>query len=254
MTAFQNDRMSQAGDTTRRSVTALGLVITAIARGFQQLGDPAFRGVMVRSVLLSIVVFAALALLIWWALDGWGLFDGLVGWLFDFVSWSLYAVITWALFPAIVTLFVAVFIDDIVDAVLRRHYPDEPLPERLGLWGALVIALRFTVLLVLLNLGALFLYVFFLWVPFINVFIFYGLNGYLLSREYFDLVALRHYDDGQAARLRRRNGGKLFLAGIAIAFLLTIPMVNWIAPLVGVAAMVHVFKGLPKPVEVATAR
>tara|TARA_B100000686_G_C16777872_1_gene969771 strand:+ start:1596 stop:2339 length:744 start_codon:yes stop_codon:yes gene_type:complete len=247
--------MSQAADTTRRRrATALGLIIAAFLWGFRQLSDPAFRGVMVRSVLLSIVVFAALAVFIWWVLDGWGLFDGLVGWLFDFVSWSLYVIITWALFPTIVTLFVAIFLDDIVDAVLRHHYQDEPLPDRLGLWGALVIASRFTVLLVLLNLGALFLYIFFLWVPFINVFIFYGLNGYLLSREYFDLVALRHYDDGQAARLRRKNAGKLFLAGIAIAFLLTIPIVNWIAPLVGIAAMVHVFKGLPKPVEVATAR
>ena len=33
-----------------------------------------------------------------------------------------------------------------------------------------------------------------IWLPPINLFIFYGLNGYLLSREYFELVALRHLD------------------------------------------------------------
>ncbi len=254
MTISRNHRLSQAGGTARRHATTLGLVIAAILRAFRQLGDPSFRGVMVRSVLLSIAAFALLSLFVWWMLDRWGLFDGVVGWLFDFVGWSLYVLVTWLLFPAIVTMFVSLYLDDIADAVQRRHYPDDPTPARLGFWEAFVITLRFTLLLVLLNLGALILYVFLLWIPFINFFIFYGLNGYLLSREYFELVALRHGDDGQTARLRRKNAGKLFLTGVAIAFLLTVPIVNLIAPIVGVATMVHVFKGLADPVEVEAAR
>ena len=247
-------RLARVGGGARRQASAFSLVATALARAFRQVADPAFRGVMVRSVLLSIAAFALLSLLVWWVLDRWGLFDGIVGWLFGMVGWSLYLVVTWVLFPAIVTMFVSLYLDDIADAVLRRHYPDDPPPRRLGLREALAVTFRFTLLLVLLNLGALVLYVLLLWMPFINLFIFYGLNGYLLSREYFDLVALRHHDEGPAARLRRKNAGKLLLTGVAIAFLLTVPIVNLIAPIVGVAAMVHLFKGLAAPVEAAAAR
>ena len=248
MTTSHNDQLPQTElGSQRPRKTAFGLVIWAISRAVRQLSDPAFRGVVIRSVLLSLVVFGALTVFLWWALAQWGVFGGIVGWAFDFVGWSLFVIVTWVLFPAIVSLFVSVFLDEIVDAVERRHYADEPLSTALGFWEAFVIGLRFTSLLVVLNLLVLPLHLLVFWLPLINVFIFYGLNGYLLSREYFDLVALRHHDDGQVTRLRRKNAGKLFLTGVAIAFLLTVPIVNLVAPIIGVAAMVHVFKGLPRP-------
>ena len=248
MTTYHNERLPEIEPATRRpKKTALGLVIWSLRRAISQLTDPSFRSVVIRSVLLSVVVFAALTAFVWWALARWGVFDGVVGWAFDFVGWSLFVVVTWVLFPAIVSLFVSVFLDEIVDAVERRHYADEPASTALGIWEAFVIGLRFTALLVVLNLLVLPLHLLVFWLPLINVFIFYGLNGYLLSREYFDLVALRHHDDDQVTRLRRKNAGKLFLTGVAIAFLLTVPIVNLFAPIIGVAAMVHVFKGLARP-------
>ena len=247
MTSSQDESPRRLGRATTRKAAEVVKIIPAILKAIRQFTDPAFRGVFVRSVLLSIVVFAALTAFVWWALQSWGVLDGLLGWLFGFFSWTLFAVVTWVLFPAIVTLFVSLFLDEIADAVEGHHYPDDPRGTALGYWEAFVIGLRFTSLLVLLNLCALFLYVLFFWMPLINVFIFYGLNGYLLSREYFDLVALRHGDEGQAARLRRKNAGKLFLTGVVFAFLLTIPVVNLMAPIIGVAAMVHIFKGLARP-------
>jgi len=248
VTTSQNDRLPQIEPSERRpKKTAFGLVIWALSRALGQLTDPSFRGVVFRSVLLSLVVFAALTAFVWWALAQWGVFDGLIGWAVGFVGWSLFVVVTWVLFPAIVSLFVSVFLDEIVDAVERRHYADDPPSTALGFWEAFVIGLRFTSLLVVLNLLVLPLHLLVFWLPLINVFIFYGLNGYLLSREYFDLVALRHHDDGQVTRLRRKNAGKLFLTGVAIAFLLTVPIVNLVAPIIGVAAMVHAFKSLSRP-------
>ena len=247
MTSSQSDPPAQLGSTRSKKPAGVVSIIPAILKALRQITDPAFRSVLVRSVLLSFVVFAALMAGVWWALETWGVFDGILGWLFGFFSWSLFLVVTWVLFPAIVTLFVSLFLDEIANAVELHHYADDSPATPLGYWEAFVIGLRFTSLLVLLNLFALVLYAFLFWLPLINVFIFYGLNGYLLSREYFDLVALRHHDDGQVARLRRKNAGRLFLTGVAFAFLLTIPVVNLIAPIIGVAAMVHIFKGLGKP-------
>jgi uncharacterized protein involved in cysteine biosynthesis len=82
----------------------------------------------------------------------------------------------------------------------------------------------------------------FLLIPPVFPFVFYGVNGYLLGREYFELVAARRLDPAEARSLRRRHGRTLFIAGVLIAFLLTIPFVNLVAPLVGTAAMVHLFE------------
>jgi uncharacterized protein involved in cysteine biosynthesis len=84
--------------------------------------------------------------------------------------------------------------------------------------------------------------------------LFYALNGYLLGREYFELVALRHLPAPAAAQLRRRHRVKLFWGGVTIAFLSSLPVVNLLVPVIATAFMVHVFeqlsKGMPKGLPV----
>jgi uncharacterized protein involved in cysteine biosynthesis len=75
-------------------------------------------------------------------------------------------------------------------------------------------------------------------------FVFYGVNGYLLGREYFELVAMRRAPSAEASALRRRHRLQAFATGLVIAALLTVPFINLLAPLLGTAAMVHVFEGL----------
>jgi CysZ protein len=72
--------------------------------------------------------------------------------------------------------------------------------------------------------------------------IFLSANAYLLGREYFELVALRHHDAQTARRLRIRHSGRIFAAGLVIAGFVAIPLVNLLAPLFATAFMVHVFK------------
>jgi CysZ protein len=70
------------------------------------------------------------------------------------------------------------------------------------------------------------------------------LNGYLLSREYFELVAVRHFGPKEIKAIRLENRRTLFFTGVIIAFLLSIPILNLLAPIVATAAMVHVLKHL----------
>jgi uncharacterized protein involved in cysteine biosynthesis len=44
--------------------------------------------------------------------------------------------------------------------------------------------------------------------------------------------------------LRRSEWRRLFVMGVIIAFLLTVPLVNFVAPVLATAAMVHGLKGL----------
>ena len=45
-------------------------------------------------------------------------------------------------------------------------------------------------------------------------------------------------------RLRRRFRGRLFLAGILVAVMMTVPIVNLFAPIVATGFMVHIFERL----------
>jgi uncharacterized protein involved in cysteine biosynthesis len=70
------------------------------------------------------------------------------------------------------------------------------------------------------------------------------LNGYLLGREYFELVATRRLPGPTVAALRRRLRARLWLAGMVIAALLAVPVFNLVAPVVAIAFTVHLFEGL----------
>ena len=102
--------------------------------------------------------------------------------------------------------------------------------------------MRFALVVVVINLVALPVYLVLLLFPPFNLFVFYAVNGYLLSREYFELVALRRTDMTTARALAKSNRVRLFASGVVIAFLLTVPFVNLLAPIVGTAMMVHLFE------------
>lgn len=149
-------------------------------------------------------------------------------------------VLTWLLFPAAATFVLSFFLDRILAGLERQHYPDLP-PPRVAAFSATVgSALRPLALTVVLNLLVLPLYLF----PPVIPFVYYGLNGYLLGREYFELVALRRLDAAATRATWRGHRGRLALAGIVIAVLLSLPVVNLGAPLLAAALMLHLFEGL----------
>lgn len=138
----------------------------------------------------------------------------------------------------VAAMFVGLFLDQIADAVEAKHYPDLPEPKRSGVIEDLGNSVRFLLTLIGLNLIAMiFALIFF---P-LAAFIFWGLNGYLLGREYFELVAARHLPAMEAAKLRKQNFWRTWLAGILMVFPLVIPIMNLIVPVLGVATITHQF-------------
>jgi len=77
--------------------------------------------------------------------------------------------------------------------------------------------------------------------------LFYALNGWLTARLYYEQVALRRRSPAEVKAWRKANTGVLWLTGIFIVFLGTIPILNLIVPVLGVAAMVHVAQTLKPP-------
>lgn len=220
-------------------------MIRSFSLSIRQLPDLAFRKVLIRALVLAIIVFVCVASVVWFVLAGTNLFTfWLLEMIIDMLGGIATVVVTWLLFPAVASFFVSLFLEEIVDAVDNRYYPDDLPARHVALTTTIVVSLRFTGITLALNILALPFYFLTFWFPPLAMVIFYCLNGYLLSREYYELVALRRLDPTDAGSIRRANKQRLFLAGVVITLLFTIPIVNLFAPVIGVAAMAHIFRSL----------
>jgi len=210
-----------------------------------QLPDPAFRRVIFKAISLSVSVFVLLVVIFWLVLSETNFFTF---WLFeafsDIFGGITAIVIAWLLFPTLASFFITLFLEDIVEAVENRHYPSVVLEKINNPSATFIVSSRFTVIALFLNILVIPFYFFTILFPPLGIFVFYCLNGYLLGREYFELVSLRHVKMEDIASIRQSNRWELFLFGLVTTFLFTIPIINFLAPILGVAGMTHFFRKL----------
>jgi len=198
---------------------------------------PAQRHALIFSIVGAVAVFALLLLGV-----NWGVTAARVSehwwfrWPLEILGNLAVLGLAWLLFPGVATTILSLFLEPVLRRLENQHYPALPPSLGMPLGASLASGLRLLGLTIALNLLALPIY---LLIPAINLFLFYLLNGYLLGREYFDLVALRRLDGVAAGALWRERRGRWLLAGTAIAALLSLPVVNLAAPLVAAALMLH---------------
>lgn len=215
-------------------------VLKALSMAFGQLGDPRIQKVIGISIGLALAVFAGLILLTYQLI---GAFSGLDGWWGDaaqILGTFAAVVIAWFTFPMVAVVTAALFSDQVIDAVMARYYPERPMPQQVSMLAAILDGLKMAIVALVANI----LILPFLFVPPVYAALAYGLNGYLLGREYFEMPAFRRLAKPLAKDLFRRHRGQFILAGIVIAVLSTIPLLNLIAPVIGIAFMVHIFESV----------
>jgi CysZ protein len=219
-------------------------MVTALLRALSALWVPPLRRVVAQGLGLAVATFALLWLAVAAALYRSHLFAWRpLDWLVDLLGGLAVLGLSSLLFPAIVTLIMSFFLERVAAAVEALDYPGKGPPRRQPAGETAAVMVRLTALTLALNLLALPLYVL---VPGINLILFLALNGYLLGRGYFEVVALRRLDAAAARAVRSRFAGRIFLAGVAIAGLFALPLVNLVAPVIATAFMVHVFEALPR--------
>lgn len=138
----------------------------------------------------------------------------------------------------VASAFSALFLDEVAEAVELAYYPGPP-GRALGLWAGLAEGAGLLGVMILVS--ALALALSFVLGPFGPV-LFWGVNGWLLGREYFRMVALRHLPRDQVRALMRRHGGTIWLAGGLMAAPLSFPLVGLFVPVLGAATFTHLFQ------------
>ena len=171
---------------------------------------------------------------------------GTISWVDELVSWAsipLMLLLSAFLMVPVASAFTSLFLDDVADAVEERHYPQLSKAPRASFATGLVDSVKFLGVIVAANIAALVLYIFF--IPFAP-FIFWALNGFLLGREYFQLVALRRLPPDEARAMRRKYTVAIWIAGALMAVPLSFPIINLLVPVLGAATFTHLFHRLAK--------
>lgn len=223
----------------------------ALTRGWGDLLRPRILGLLLTGIALTLGLFVALqaglVLLLRAVVPGAltlpfiGAVDlgNTLGW----ASLALFPVMGFFLMAPVAAAFSGLFTERVAETVEAIHYPGlhaEPpdiwdsVLESLPLIGA-VIGVAIASLLLTPLLG-----------PFAPV-LFYGANGWLLGREFFQAAARRHLPEAEATALRRANSVTVTWTGVMIAFLLTIPLVNIAVPMLAAASFTHLFHRISGP-------
>jgi CysZ protein len=213
-------------------------LVSPLARAVGQLDDTAFLGVLVRCLAWSAACFIALHFLAIWAVERMLHWHGLLGWgvgLLASIGASLLA--AWLFLPlaaAIGTL----YIDRIAAAVERRYYPTLPpargAPLGAQIWDGISLGGR----VLALNLLALVLV---LILPGIGLLLAWAIAAYAIGRGLFIAVAMRRMPRPAAELIYRRARGVVLINGGIMAVAAYLPLLNLFIPVLGTAAMVHVF-------------
>ena len=222
-------------------------MLAAAIQAFRQLFTQPFRAVLLKCVGFTIGLLTLLIIMIEAV---FGHFVDWPHWIETTVEWlGGLALVVGSIFliPMVTSLMAGLFLDDIANEVERVYYPSDPPGRELSALAAIGVGMKFFVAVLGVNLIALFL----LLVPGINLFAFYVGNGYLLGREYFEMVALRHLPLEEARRLRNANMVYVSLCGLIIAGLASVPILNLLTPLFATAFMVHIYKSLARRAGVA---
>ena len=229
-------------------------MIDAALNAFAQLFSQPLRRVLLKSVglaLLVIVIFGVALQRLLSAMAGSGanwaeqsagfaphsVWTGLA-WILSILAGL--GIVTGALFlmPAVTAFVGSFFVDEVADAVERLHYPADAPGRALPVFRGLIEGIKFGLLALVVYLCAL---------PFvlfagIGLLILFFANAYLLSREYFELAAMRFRTPAEAKAMRKANRGYIFLTGMMIAAFVSIPILNFATPVFAMAFMVHIHK------------
>lgn len=238
-------------------------MIKAFTRAVGQLTDPRLGRVPLISAGLSLILFILLVGLSWYGLiqttvvtcaasaptdSWWQWLTGGLCWVVnpavDLLGGLAALVLAWVLFPGVLLAVSSFMLEGVAAAVDRRYYPHlgPPRPQPLGeaIWNAL----QFLLIVVIVNLLALPLYL----IPGAAI-IPIAVNGYLLGREYYELAAQRRMVPTQMRYLRRLESGRVFGAGLILAVISLVPLLNLLVPVIATAFMVHLVedmrRGLP---------
>lgn len=215
-------------------------LFSAPARALAQFDDPAFVGVVLRSVGWALLALIGLAVGASWGLaalvtahaTGWWW-----GWLAALAGGVGVAVAALYLFLPLAALIATLFVGRVTAAVERRFYPFLPPGRSAPLVDQFADGLALGLRVLLWQVVSLVLAVL---LPGIGLVVGWAVTAWALGRGLFVAVAMTRMDRAQAVTLYNSQRLAVWTQGALMAAASLVPVFNLVAPVLGVAALVHV--------------
>ena len=205
--------------------------------------DSKMRAVFLKTVSISIIVILGVTLLLW------GLFDSVQIFEFSFlnklISWAIGAIlfiIASAVLGPMMIVIGGIYSEDIAHYVEKKHYPNRVGHRFVGVAESIKTGGRLLFSSFIVNILLTPIYIVGGFFPIISVLIFFGVNGYLLSRELFEIVASRHFERNDRVLFWRANRGGNICIGVIIICLSAVPLLNLISAMLGMIITTHFFQ------------
>jgi CysZ protein len=217
-------------------------MITSAYSAMSDVLSSAFRSILWKAIGLTLLLFACVIAALWIGSAAlltlpWPWLDEVIA---GAASLALLVVFFFLMAP-VTALFAGLFLDTAADIVELKHYPSDQKGNPPSAISSALLGLQFGLLVLVVNI--LVLPTVFLG---IGVLIMLTVNAYLLGREYFTMVAMRHMTVKQASLFRKANTGRIWAAGLVPAGLALIPFVSILVPLFSTSYFVHIFKKIQR--------
>jgi CysZ protein len=203
---------------------------------FAQTFSPPLRKILLKSIGLGILLIIALGAVLQWLLS----FLLPLASPYDTIAAILLGVLTLVLaffaMAPVTSLMAAIFLDEVAEEVERTKFPAHAPGKPLSIPRAAVLSAKFFGVVLIVNLAAILLWFV---IPVVNIGVFFVANAYLLSREFFEMAAMRFRSPEEARRLRQQNAASVFFSGLVIAAVVSVPVLNLITPVFATAFMVR---------------
>ena len=205
--------------------------------------DRNMRIIFLKTVSISIIVIISLVAMIWGSFHSIQIFQ--LDFLNKIVSWAIGVILFIAASAVLGPLMIiigGIYSEAIAHHVEKKHYPNQVGHRFVGVAESIKTGGRLLLKSLIVNMLLTPIYIVGLFFPMISVLIFFGVNGYLLSRELFEIVASRHLEREDRVLFWQANRGGNIFVGVIIIFLSTIPLLNLISAMLGVIITTHFFQ------------
>lgn len=227
-------------------------MFSPLLRALQQLDDPIFVGVLLRSIAWCVAAFLGLLAGSAWAVQYLVGQPGWIGWLAGLAGGLAAALLAVWLFVPAAILIATLYIERVALAVDRRFYPALPPPHAgapvtTQVWDGIVLGAQVLAWqVVALGLA--------LAIPGVGLFLGWAVSGWAIGRGLFVAVAMRRMTRPEALRFYVAHRAPVLWQGALLALASTVPLLNLLVPVVGVAALTHVLNQSAPPTRVSHTR
>jgi CysZ protein len=209
-------------------------------RALGMIFEPAFLGVVLKSFLLTLLLFGLMFAGVLYGLQHlpplpWHWLNLAIAWIGSFLV--LLALVVFG--APVAGLFASLFLNGVAKRIEAKYYSGDTKGAGASFLAYLFVGLRLAAEVILVTLALLPADV---TLPIVGLPATLVADGWLLGRQFFELAALRHVSRAEADSMRKRHATGILGAGIVIALVSMIPVANFFAPLFGTAFMVHVFQ------------